>query len=362
MDLLIEIGKVFLVGMMLINMAAILTWVERKESAVIQDRIGPNRASIFGVRLFGLFHPVADAIKMIMKEDFTPQHANRFLFRIAPALALFPVFVVFAVIPFGDVLRIGDRVIPLQIADLNVGILYIFALSSLAVYGTIIAGWSSNNKYSLLGGLRAASQMISYEVSMGVTLVGLFMIFGTVQLDDLVRGQGELFAGWIPKWGIFLQPIGFFLFLAAAMAENKRIPFDLPEGESEIIAGYHLEYSGFRFGMFFLGEYAEIVIISALVTTLFFGGWQVPYLMADGFHFPWGAEIGLPHLAVVSLQVGSFSLKVLFFCWLLVLTRWTFPRFRYDQVMRMGWKMILPLALANIAVTAVVLVMIDGWR
>ncbi|MBI4208594.1 MAG: NADH-quinone oxidoreductase subunit NuoH [Deltaproteobacteria bacterium] len=359
MDFLIEVIKVFVVAIMLLNMAAILTWVERKESALVQDRVGPNRASIFGMSLIGLLHPVADAIKMIMKEDFVPQHANRFLFKIAPALAVFPVFVVFAVIPFGDVLQIGERVIKLQIADLNVGILYIFALSSLAVYGVIIGGWASNNKYSLLGGMRAASQMISYEVCMGVTLVGLFMIFGTVELDDLVRYQGELIGGWIPKWGILVQPISFFLFLATAMAENKRIPFDLPEGDSEIVAGYHLEYSGFRFGMFFLGEYAEIVVISALVTTLFFGGWQIPYLYGNGFHFPWGAELAIVPWAVSLLQVGSFSIKVLFFCWLLVLTRWTFPRFRYDQVMRMGWKMILPLALANIVVTGIVLLIFN---
>ena len=243
---------------------------------------------------------MADGIKMIAKEDFIPEGAHRVLHTLAPAAALFPALVVFAVIPFGDVLVIGGKAIPLQVANLNVGILYIFSIASLAVYGTMLAGWASNNNYSLLGGLRASSQMISYEVSMGLSVLGILMIYQSAQLDVIVREQGQLLLGFIPKWGVLLQPVAFFLFLAAAVAENKRAPFDLPEGESEII-GYFVEYSSMKFGMFFLAEFVEIVIVAGLVTTLFFGGWQFPYLQADGFHWPFEAGVWhLPHLLVVA--------------------------------------------------------------
>jgi NADH-quinone oxidoreductase subunit H len=272
---------------------------------------------------------------------------------LAPCLALFPPLVTFAVIPFGNVLHVGDRAISLQVARLDVGILYIFAMASLGVYGVVIGAWSSNNKYSLLGGVRASAQMISYEVAMGLSVIGVLMIYGTLELQEIAEAQGRLIGGWLPAWGVILQPFSFVLFLTAAIAETKRIPFDIPEGESELIAGYHTEYSGAKFLMFFAGEFAEIVTVAGLVTALFFGGWQVPYLRPEGFVFPWGSAIALPHLAVVGLQVGSFLLKVLFFCWLQILIRWTLPRFRFDQLLRLGWKMLLPLSLANVCLTAV---------
>ena len=357
-DFLIILVKVLLVLFGLLQLAGLLTWAERKQSAIIQDRVGPNRANLGRLTLAGLLHPVADGIKMITKEDFIPEGANRFLHTLAPAAALFPALVVFAVIPFGDVVRLLDRDIPLQVANINVGVIYIFAISSLAVYGTMLAGWASNNNYSLLGGLRASSQMLSYEISMGLSILGILMIYQSAQLDVIVREQGKLLWGFLPMWGIFLQPLAFILFLGAALAENKRVPFDLPEGESEII-GYFVEYSSMKFGMFFLAEFVEIIIVAGLTTTLFFGGWQVPYLQADGFHWPFAPGVwALPHGIVVLLQIGAFSLKVLLGCWFLLLIRWTLPRFRYDQVMHMGWKIWLPLALLNLFVTAIVVLLV----
>lgn len=357
-DALIALVKALLVLLFLLNLAGLLTWAERKQSALIQDRIGPNRANFGRLTLMGLLHPLADAIKMITKEDFIPEGANRFLHTLAPAAALLPPLVVLAVVPFGDVVYLFGREIPLQVASLNVGIVYVFAISSLAVYGTMLAGWASNNNYALLGGLRASAQMLSYELSMGLSVLGILMIYQSAQLEVIVRQQGELLWGFLPKWGILLQPLAFVLFFGAALAENKRVPFDLPEGESEII-GYFVEYSSMKFGMFFLAEFAEIVIVSALTTTLFFGGWQLPYLYADGFHWPFGwGTWPLPHWLVVLLQVGTFLTKVIVGCWFLLTVRWTLPRFRYDQVMWLGWKVWLPLALVNLVLTAAVVLLV----
>jgi NADH-quinone oxidoreductase subunit H len=266
--------------------------------------------------------------------------------------------VIFAVIPFGDTVHLFGREIRLQIANLNVGIVYIFAVSSLAVYGTMLAGWASNNNYSLLGGLRASSQMISYELSIGLSILGVLLIYESAQLDVIVHKQGELLWGFIPKWGILFQPLAFFLFLGAALAENKRVPFDMPEGESEII-GYFVEYSSMKFGMFFLSEFVEVIIVSGLVATLFFGGWQFPYLQASGFVWPfdWGTW-PLPHGLVVLIQVGTFAAKVLIGCWILLVIRWTVPRFRYDQIMRLGWKVWFELALVNLLLTAVIVLLV----
>jgi NADH-quinone oxidoreductase subunit H len=370
-DLAIIATKAFLVLFMVLNLAGILGWVERKGSALIQDRIGANRASIFGFAGLGLVNTlIADPLKFLTKEDFIPPAGDKFLHTLAPCMALFTALVAFAVIPFGDVLYIGERAINLQVANLNVGILYIFAMGSLGVYGVVIGAWASNNKFSLLGGVRGSAQMISYEIAMGLSVMGILMVYGTLELQEIVRGQGASMRdllpaslqpvfGWLPAWGIFLQPLAFLLFFTAAVAETKRIPFDLPEGESELVAGYHVEYSGGKFLMFFAGEFAEIVTAAGLVTTLFFGGWQVPWLLRDGFHFPWGDQWLLPHLAVVGLQVGAFTLKVLFFCWLQILLRWSVPRFRYDQVMRLGWKMMLPLALLNVVVTALLILAVQ---
>jgi len=371
-DVAIVALKAFLVLFMVLNLAGVLGWVERKGSALIQDRIGANRASIFGFAGMGLVNTlIADPLKFLTKEDFIPPAGDKLLHTLAPCMAFFPALVTFAVIPFGDVLNIGDRAINLQVAHLNIGILYVFAMGSLGVYGIVIGAWASNNKFSLLGGVRGSAQMISYEVAMGLSVMGVLMIYGTLELQEIARDQGTLIRellpqwlsflrpiiGWLPAWGIFLQLLGFLLFFTAAVAETKRIPFDLPEGESELVAGYHVEYSGGKFLMFFAGEFAEIVTAAGLITTLFFGGWQVPYLMRDGFHFPWGATWLLPHLVIVVLQLVAFTVKVIFFCWLQILLRWSVPRFRYDQVMRLGWKMMLPAALLNVAVTAIVIVL-----
>ena len=373
-DVGIIAAKAFLVLFMVLNLAGVLGWIERKGSALIQDRIGANRASILGFAGLGLVNTlIADPVKFLTKEDFIPPHGDKFLHTLAPCMAFFPALVTFAVIPFGDVLVLGDRAINLQVADLNFGILYIFAMASLSVYGIVIGAWASNNKFSLLGGVRGSAQMISYEVAMGLSAMGVLMVYGTLDLQEIARGQGTLIRdllpdslgflktniGQLPAWGIFLQPLAFLLFFVAAVAETKRIPFDLPKGESELVAGYHVEYSGGKFLMFFAGEFAEIVTAAGLMTTLFFGGWQIPYLMRDGFHFPWWESWLLPHLAVTALQVAAFTLKVLFFCWLQILLRWTVLRFRYDQVMRLGWKMLLPLALVNVIVTAIVIVAVN---
>ncbi len=344
-----------LVFFAVLNLAGFHTWAERKQSALIQDRIGANRAQIFGFRFLGLFHGIADAIKMFTKEDIVPARADKTLHTLAPFLSVFFALVAFAGIPFGDRLILGDRVIELQVARMNVAILYIFAMLSLGVYGVILAGFASRNNYAILGGLRATAQTISYEVALGVSIIGVIMIYGTMDLAELVRAQGQMIWGWLPFWGIVTQPVAFIVFLTAALAETKRLPFDLPEGESEII-GYFVEYSGMKFGMFFLTDFLETIMVASLATTLFFGGWQVPFLLPDGFHFPWGAGL-LPvsNLVYVLLGVASFSIKVLIFCFLFMQLRWTLPRFRYDQLMSLGWKGLFPIALVNIIVTAVVL-------
>jgi len=273
-DFLITTAKVlFIFGLNMGVFAPLLTWVERKQSALMQDRIGANRADILGFSMIGLFHPIADAIKMLAKEDFIPEGANKIMHTLSPIICVVPALLTFAVIPFGGEYVIGGKHIKLVIADLDVGLIFIFAISSLATYGTVIAGWSSNNNWSLLGSLRASAQMISYEVAMGFTLVGVFMVYGSLQLTQIGAAQESFF-----RWGIFLQPLGFFMFLACAIAENKRAPFDVAEGESEIIAGYFLEYSGLKFGMFYMAEFLEIVTISAMVTTLFFGAWHIPFI------------------------------------------------------------------------------------
>jgi NADH-quinone oxidoreductase subunit H len=270
---------------------------------------------------------------------------------------MFCALMTFAAIPFGDTITIGDRTIELSVLPLNVGMLFVFAMMSLGIYGTFLAGFSSNNKYAFLGGLRASSQMISYEITLGATLIGIFMIFGTLDLARIDTAQGGLLWGWLPKWGVFFQPLGFVLFLFAGMAETKRTPFDLPEGESEIV-GYFVEYSSLKFGMFFMTDFIETILIAALITTLFFGGWQIPYLQSSGFQLPGGSFHALPSLLITVLQIVSFALKVLFFSWFLLLIRWTLPRLRYDQLMRLGWKYMLPVSVLNIFITALILLII----
>ncbi len=347
----------FLLGF-LMSMGALLTWVERKQSALMQDRIGANRAEILGLRLLGLFHPLADAIKLLTKEDFVPPAGNRFVHTLAPFIALTTALAGFAVIPFGPPLHLSGRVISLQVADIPAGILFVFVATGLSIYGVILAGWSSNNKYALLGALRGAAQTISYEVSMGLSVIGVLMVYGSLRLSEIAHAQGDLLFGLIPRWGVWVQPLGFLIFLTAAVAETRRIPFDVPEGESEIV-GYFVEYSGMKFGMMWLGEFVEIVVMAGLITTLYFGGWQVPYLSASGFLFPGGMEWSISPGCVMFLRIFSFLGKVAFFCWLQMLVRWTLPRFRYDQIMRLGWKGLLPLSLINIIVTGVVILLLD---
>jgi NADH-quinone oxidoreductase subunit H len=308
----------------------------------------------------GLFHPLADAVKMFTKEDIVPAGADKALHTLAPFFSVFFALVAFAGIPFGDRLVLGDRIIELQAAKIDIALLYIFAMLSLGVYGVILAGFASRNNYALLGGLRATAQMISYEIALGIAIIGIVMVYGSMDLQEIVRGQGGNLGGWIPRWGIVFQPVAFFVFLTAALAETKRIPFDLPEGESEII-GYFVEYSGMKFGMFFLTDFLETIMVACLATTLFFGGWQVPYLLRDGFHFPWGTILPVSQWTYVLLGVSSFSIKVLVFCFLFMQIRWTLPRFRYDQLMRLGWLGLFPIAVVNMLVTALALAFF-GWR
>ena len=362
LNFIISFILTLLVLFMVINLGGLLLWVERKGSAVLQDRIGANRAAIFGKMPFnfGIINTlVADPIKLITKEDWMPPGADRLLYTLAPIIALLPILITFLVIPFGDVLVLGDLTITLQAASLNVGLLYILAMVSLGVYGVVLAGWASNNRWALLGGIRGSAQMISYEIAMGLSLIGVVLTFGTVDLQEITRAQGELLGGVLPLWGIFLQPIGFFIFLTAGIAESKRNPFDLPEAESELIAGYFTEYSGMKQATFMLVDFIEVVIVAALVTTLFFGGWQVPFLARAGFVFPWGGELALPSLLVTVLQVGAFTLKVVFFCWLQIMIRWTLPRFRYDQLITLGWKILLPIALVNVMGTALIILLLQ---
>jgi NADH-quinone oxidoreductase subunit H len=349
-DVGIAAGRVLFVMLFVLNLGGLLTWVERKQSAIMQDRIGANRASILGLRLWGLFHPLADAIKMLTKEEFCPARADRVLFGLAPFVSVFCALVAFASIPFGDTLSVAGREVPLQALTFNVGLLYVFAMLSLGVYGVMMAGWSSANNYALLGGQRAAALMITAEVAIGASIVGVVMVYGSLNMMDIVRAQGALLGGWLPMWGILTQPLAFVLFLTAGIAATKRIPFDMPEGESEII-GYFVEYSGMKFGLFVMADLLETVVIAGMTVSLFLGGWQVPYLVRDGFAFPWGAAFALPRVLVTLLQVLAFMAKVVAMIWFLMLIRWTLPRFRYDQAMRLGWLGLFPLSIANIVLT-----------
>jgi NADH-quinone oxidoreductase subunit H len=302
---------------------------------------------------------------MLLKEDFKPRTYDWYAYAVAPWVVFTPVLLVFAVIPFGGALTparlweplaafFGDKTYSMQIAKLDAGLLIVFAFSGLPIIGAMLAGWSSSNKFSLLGALRAGSQMISYELVLGLTTLGLILIYGTVDLDAIVRHQSGTVLGFLPAWGIVYQPFAATLFLAAAIAENKRIPFDLPEAESELIAGYFTEYSAMKMGLFMFAEFIEIAIIGALFTTLFLGGYNLPYMTDAGFAFPGGAAVAMPHGAVVVTQLGVFLLKVFLVCSFQILIRWTLPRFRYDQVLLFAWKFMFPLALANLVVTAVV--------
>jgi NADH-quinone oxidoreductase subunit H len=353
----------------LMTFGLLLTWVERKQAAVMSDRIGANRAYLrlpfTQVKLvwWGLFHGIADGVKMLLKEDFRPRPYDWYAYMVAPWVVFTPVLLVFAVIPFGGTLDPGrlfpaladwfaGRTYPMQIARLDAGLLIVFAFGGMTIIGAMLAGWSSSNKFALLGALRAGSQMISYELVLGLTVLGLILVYGTVDLFDIVRQQSATVGG-LPAWGIVFQPFAATLFLAAAIAENKRIPFDLPEAESELISGYFTEYSAMKMGLFMFAEFIEIAIIAALFTTLFLGGPNLPYMGDAGFVFPGGHEIPMSHGAVVATQVVVFLAKVALLCSFQILIRWSLPRFRYDQVLKFAWKFMLPLALVNLVVTVV---------
>ena len=371
-DLLVALVFIGYAIGMLMTFGTLLTWVERKQAAVMSDRIGANRAYVrlpfTQVKLvwLGLFHGIADGIKMLVKEDFKPRTHDWYAYAVAPWVVFTPVLLVFAVVPFGGLLDpgrlvpaladwFGGRTYPMQIARLDAGLLMVFAFGGMSIIGAMLAGWASANKFSLLGGIRAGSQMISYELVMGLTVLGLILIFGTVDLGSMVQQQSGLIWGWLPAWGLVYQPFAAVLFMTAAIAENKRIPFDLPEAESELIAGYYTEYSAMKMGLFMFAEFIEIAIIGALFTTLFLGGYNLPYMNDSGFAFPGGATLAMSHGAVVATQLVVFLVKVMMVCSFQILVRWSLPRFRYDQVLKFAWKFMLPLALINLVVTALLM-------
>lgn len=316
----------------------LLVWAERRICAWVQDRVGPNR-----VGPFGLFQPIADAIKLLFKEDVLPDGVDRFLYFLAPALAFFPAAMTATVIPFGAPMMVGGELLHLQVCRGNVGMLLFLALTGLSVYGIAFGGWASNNKFAMLGGLRASAQVLSYEIAMGLALVSVFMTSQSVDLNVIVADQTGTWLGFIPKWNALKQPIAFVIFFVAAFAETNRLPFDLPECEAELIGGYHTEYSSMKFSLFFLAEYAAMFSSCCMITTLFLGGWSFP-----------GMPSGNSGVLFGFLTLGVFFAKVLVLLFFFILVRWTLPRFRFDQLMHLGWKTLIPLSLANIAATGVV--------
>ncbi len=327
----------------LLTAVAYTVWLERKVVGHMQNRWGPTR-----VGPFGLLQPAADGIKFLFKEDLTPPHVYKPLFIAAPLIAVVFALTSISVIPFGNDVTIRGYRIPFQITDVNTGLLLILGVTSIGVYGVALAGWSSNNKYSLLGGLRASAQMVSYEISLGLSLVGVLIMSGSFSLRDIVNAQSGHFWGFVPRWNIFPQFIGFFCYLMAAYAETNRIPFDLPEAETELVAGYHTEYSAMKFAMFFMAEYANMITVACLATLLFFGGWHSPF-----GEQAWLQAHGAPVLILAVLPLFWFAAKIVVFLFLYIWVRGTLPRFRYDQLMAFGWKFLLPLAVVNLIATAI---------
>ncbi len=341
MELALVLEKFILVaiifGISLVT-AMYSTYAERKVAAFLQDRVGPDRAGPFGI-----LQPMADGAKMFMKEEIIPTQSSGLLFIIGPSLAILTACIGSAVIPWGQKLTIGSRVIDLQVTDINVGILYIFGVVSLGVYGIMIGGWASNNKYSLLGAIRAASQNISYEIAMGLSIIALLMLTGTLSLREIAEQQHGFWSnGWF-TWNVFRQPLGFLIFIICAFAETNRSPFDLPECETELVGGYHTEYSSMKLGFYLFAEYINMFISSAVMATLYFGG----------FNFPFMHHLGLSENLVTILGVVALFAKIIFFIFFFMWVRWTIPRFRYDQLMDLGWKVLIPLAIANIVLTGV---------
>ena len=352
-DLIVIIVKILVVLHVFLIGAAYVVLLERKVSAWIQDRVGPNR-----VGPFGSLQSFADVLKLVLKEDIVPKRADPFFHRLAPLITIAIAVSVWALVPFGDYFMLGETRVDMMVApDLNVGLLLLLALGSVGVYGIALAGWASNSKYSLLGGLRASAQMISYELSMGLSLIGLILIMGSVNISEIVAAQSQY---WIvggleiPKWNIFVQPLGFLIFLVAAFAETNRAPFDLAEAEPELVGGFHTEYTGLKFGLFFLGEYGNVIMMSAIMATLFFGGYNAPWIEHIAFFEPGSIQLAIVHFLTLIFKTFLF---VFFFIWV----RWSIPRFRYDQLMDLGWKVMFPIALGNTVVTALVLAAIEGF-
>jgi len=418
LDILLTVIRVAFAAFIPLCFIAVCVWMERRGAGFFQDRAGPNRANIFGFRAAGLVQNLADGAKLFFKEDVISDHIkHKFYFVIAPLIVFFAAVVSFAVVPFADTLVLNGKSYIMQGIPIDVGILWFLALAGFGVYGIILAGWSSTNKYGVLGGLRSAAQVISYEIPMGLAIVSLLAVYGTVNLNEMAQFQGKLLFGFIPMWGILLQPLGFMIFIIAAFAETNRTPFDLAEGESEIVAGFHVEYSAMKFAIFFMGEYIAMFASSAIIITLYFGGYQVPFLATDTLinyakpvavilmlglpagmyyfagwirrnnvsHYArendprayeakiyikcfWGLVIILElilfalllcqsggsaaHIFVALLQVATFLLKVTMMIFVYIWVRWTLPRFRYDQLQKLGWQVLLPLALLNIFITS----------
>ena len=361
MEILILVIKAAFALSVVLGLASLCTWIERKGSALIQDRIGANRAGAFLQSDWWLTKPVSaalrplgalgvintfvcDPVKALFKEDFVPAGASRFLHALAPFAAVLPVFLAFTVVPLAPRFSVLGHEIRLQVAPLNAGAVFVIAMGTLSVYGVMLAGWVSGNKFSILGGVRAAAQMFSYELSLGVTLTCMFTVYGTLDLYSMVEAQGSFWS-----WGVFRQPLALVLLLVVGMAESKRVPFDLPEAESELVAGYFTEYSGMKFLLFWVAEFAEVALFSLLISLLFFGGWQIPFVNLPAGEW-WAALIG--HMALMG--------KVVVLCTLQIVIRWTLPRFRFDQLMGLGWKILLPVSMANFVITAAGVLLLAG--
>lgn len=344
-DLILIVLKVVLIYVAFLTVIPIMVWAERRGAALIQDRPGPNR-----VGPLGLFQPIADFVKFLFKEDPVPTQVNRMLYNLGPFLVLLPASLTIAALPFGDHLLLFGKKITLQIADLDVALLYVLAIGSLGVYGILFGGWASNNKYSLLGAARSCSQILSYEIPLGLAASGAVMIFGTFSLREIAFAQEGTVLGILPGWGIVYQPLGFLLFFVASFAETNRLPFDLPEAEAELVGGYHTEYGSMKFATYFMAEYINLTTVSAMMVTLYFGGWHLPWIR-DSTLLQW---LGSQNLLAL-LQMLTFSMKVCFFLCIFIWVRWTLPRFRFDQLMTLAWRSLIPLGLLNLIGTAILL-------
>ena len=340
-DIILSLVKTLFFFVIVLLAAAYSTLAERRFASFFQNRLGPNRAGPWG-----LLQPIADGIKFIMKEEVIPANVSKFFFILGPSLFLMISLIPWSAIPFGDAVVIAGRRITLQISDLNAGVLYMMAVSSIGVYGILIGGWSSNNKFSLLGGIRSSAQMISYEITMGISLAAIFLLSGSLSTRDIVLRQME--SPW--QWNVFVQPVGFIIFFTSMLAETNRVPFDLAEAESELVVGYHTEYGAFKYAQYMLGEYINLFTASAFITLLYFGGWNIPFVNLY--------NMGLSTNVVGIISMLVFFGKTAFFVFVFMWIRWTIPRFRYDQLMHLGWRIMLPLALANLLVTALIAVVV----